>query len=432
MKKIFALTLSLMLGTLLSTAQEVPASLSLSLREAQLYAIEHNRTIANASLDVRSAEANRWSAIASMLPQISASGSYQDMFGYEMNFGAGKMKLPSSMNVAFTASMALSGSQVVSALMSKISKDMADITVSKTEQSIGQNVKLMYVSALVTTQTLALLRESLVEMEKLLNYTQVSVNAGVSEQVDADQLEVQVATMINSISSAERQLEMVYNSIRIALCVESTTEITLTDPLERLYDIDEVMSLLTEDFLIERNMDYQLLQKSVALSKRQIAATGWGFGPNLSVAFQNSFKKTFGDGFNMTPPNSLQVSLNIPIFTSLRATKSIQAAKYNYQKQLNTLKDTETSLYVQHRQYKFNLNSTHERLLTQKKGVEVSKRVFDNIGKKYEFGHASALEVTNANTALITAQSNYVSAVFEFVSAQIDLETLLNKEYLAN
>ena len=36
------------------------------------------------------------------------------------------------------------------------------------------------------------------------------------------------------------------------------------------------------------------------------------------------------------------------------------------------------------------------------------RRVFDNIALKYEYGVASALDVTNSGTTLIVAQNGYV------------------------
>ena len=46
--------------------------LSLSLQQAMDMALERNNTLANAALDIKIAQANKWAAIASMLPQISA------------------------------------------------------------------------------------------------------------------------------------------------------------------------------------------------------------------------------------------------------------------------------------------------------------------------------------------------------------------------
>ena len=53
--------------------------------------------------------------------------------------------------------------------------------------------------------------------------------------------------------------------------------------------------------------------------------------------------------------------------------------------------------------------------------------VFDNITEKYTYGHASNLEVTNASSDIITAQSNYVQAVMNVLSAQVALENLMGK-----
>jgi len=61
-----------------TVAQE---KVSLSLQDAQEYALEHNRTLENASLDIKKAEAGRWQAIASMLPQVSAGLDYTNMMG---------------------------------------------------------------------------------------------------------------------------------------------------------------------------------------------------------------------------------------------------------------------------------------------------------------------------------------------------------------
>ena len=45
-------------------------TLSLSLQEAQSYALQQNRALKNASLAVQEAYAARWQTIAAMLPQV--------------------------------------------------------------------------------------------------------------------------------------------------------------------------------------------------------------------------------------------------------------------------------------------------------------------------------------------------------------------------
>ena len=62
-----------MAATKKAEVREVPATLNLSLKEAQDYAVETNRSLKNASLAVQKAYAQRWQTIASMLPSADMS-----------------------------------------------------------------------------------------------------------------------------------------------------------------------------------------------------------------------------------------------------------------------------------------------------------------------------------------------------------------------
>ena len=64
------------------STRQVPTALSLSVQEAQDYAVGANRSLRNASLSVQQAYAARWQTIAAMLPQVDASYSYSNYLGY--------------------------------------------------------------------------------------------------------------------------------------------------------------------------------------------------------------------------------------------------------------------------------------------------------------------------------------------------------------
>lgn len=418
-----------LLGLSLPLQAQDSLRLELSLEEAQNYALENNRTLKNASLDVLKSQASHWQSVASMLPQISAKADYSNYCGYEMNFGMMAIPMNPYGTLGVTASMAFSGAQVVATQISKIAERMSDISLKQTEQETKDQVKTLYYSALVMEQTIDLLNKNLENMNELYKYTEQSVKVGIAEQTDADQLLVQLATMQTSISSSKRSLEMVYNSMHLQLGVGVDTEIILTQGINDLLNADETIALLGEDFILDNNYSYQLLKENTQLSKKQLSAQKWSAGPQLSAYYQYSAKSYFGkdEGMNMTPPNMVGVSVSLPIFGSLSKTKAIQAAKFDYEKQLNTLADTEDALRVQHRQLCFNLSTAYETFDTQKKNIDVTQRVFDNISNKYEVGAAASLDLTNAGTNLINAQSSYVQALMELVNAQIALEQLLNK-----
>ncbi|MBR3291114.1 MAG: TolC family protein [Bacteroidales bacterium] len=427
MKKtgLFVLALLVVAGAF---AQNGPGRISFTLDEAQQYAIEHNRTLANASIDIQKVQASRWQTIAGMLPQITASGSYSNMMGYKMNLGTMQISMPPYATFNVTTNIALSGAQIVTLQVSDISRKMADINLHKSEQDIAEQVETLYFSALVIEETIGLLEKNMESLQKLLRITQNSVDVGVAEQTDADQLKVQSAAMESTINTTRSSLEMLYNSLRVQLCLEDNTEIVLTQSLDDLLNIQRATSLLTEEFDIERNYDYQLLKQNTELARKQIALTGWSNGPSFSIYHQFNGRHNFSNEptMNMTPPNMIGAQLNIPLFTSGKMSAAMKDARLSYKKQLNLLEDSELALRVQHRQLVYNLNSALEKYDIQKQSVAVAQRVFDNIALKYEHGVSSSMDVTNSGTNLITAQSNYVQALLDIVSARLALEKLLN------
>jgi outer membrane protein TolC len=131
--------------------------------------------------------------------------------------------------------------------------------------------------------------------------------------------------------------------------------------------------------------------------------------------------------FDMNPPQVVGISLNIPIFSSGSKLAKVNEAKCTYKSTINSMEMLSDQLKIQDKQLRYNLRSNMENYETQRKNIEVSQRVFNNISNKYEQGYASSMDVTNSNMNLITAQSNYIRATLELITAKIELETLLNK-----
>jgi len=401
--------------------------LSLTLGQAQEYALAHNRSLKNASLDIQKAEANKWSTLSTMLPQVNGSVDYANMMGYQLTMMGFDIAMPPYATIGVTTSISLSASQVIGVQMQNIAAKMADITLKQTEQQVTNQVKTLYFSALVMEETTVLLDSNLANMKKLLAHTENSVKVGILNQTDADQLAVQIVTVENTINSVKRSLEMIYNALRLQLGISVDTEIELTQAIDELVNVEKANSLLSVGFSSENSFSYQLLKSSVDLSKAQVNMKKWAYAPSISAYHSYTKKEYFSDEptMNMTPPNIIGLSLKVPIFSSASRYASLKAAQIDYEKQLNTLADAGEGLLIQHRQLCFNLSSALETYQTQKRNIEVNQRIFEDISRKFENGMASSLEVTTAGSGLITAQSNYVQTLLNLVSAQIALEELL-------
>ena len=429
-RKAFFITVAILLLTVAhSFSQEEGGSLSISLKAAQDYAVEHNKALKNSSLELQKAEAAKWGAIATMLPQVSASLGYSNYCGYEMNFSGMAISMPATGTLGITASIAVSGQQIIAVQLAEMSKSLSDLTKKQSEDEIRYQVAKVYMSILVMQNTTELLERSLENLESLQETTQNAVDVGAAEQTDADKLMVQVLSLRTSISSTNRSLEMLENSMRLQLGCGVNTKLVLTQTVDDILKPESILALQNESFNIENNYDYQLLKQNSDLLKKQIDLKIMGYVPTLSAYYQYSGRTYFGqrEGFNMTPPNLIGLTLNIPIWSSGKTWSDVKQAKITYEEFQNTIDNTRDALLVQERQLRYNVTSNYETYEAQKLNLEVTERVFTNVSNKFEHGMASSLELTTASSDIISAQSSYISAVLNLVNAQIEFEQLLNR-----
>ena len=412
----------------------VPALLSLSLKEAQDYAVKQNRTLRNASLAVQEAYAQRWQTIASLLPSLDGSIGknvmYDDDFKEKMILFPG-MQQPMSMSpwiYGVTAAVGINGQGVVGALLNNVAIKMKKIALEKSENELRSSVMSAYVSVLALQSITGLLDSSLVNIQDLEQMTQNAVNVGAAEQTSADQIRVRVNTLKNNINAQKRNVELATNSLKVLLDVPVETELVLTENMDEVLSPERVLDLLSQNFAIENNLNYQLLQQQVELAKRNVHMAGWAYGPTVALAYNYQNQKYYGEGgMRMTPPNVVQVTVKMPLWSSGKRAAAVVEKKIALEEAKNTLSETTDNLEIQYRQLCFDLTNAYETYLNEKDNIEVTQRVFNSSTEKFKWGAASNLELTNASNDLINAQSTYVQAMLSLINAQSELEEFLNK-----
>ena len=436
MKKKF---LGLLCGALccftLMAQENSDKELRLSLAEARDYAIEHNRTLQNADLSVRQAYAARWQTIASMLPQADMS--------LGLNYTDGKMKfalqegmppmeknienLAGSLNVS--ASIAVNGQLIMGALINNTAIEMQDINKRNSELDVISSVETYYITALAMEKTVGLLDKTMVDLEKLYEITENSVKAGVAEQTTADQIKVQVASMRSAINSTNRSLEMIYNALALQLAAGADVKLVLSDELDNVLNVEEALNLLSMDFDLAKNYGYQLAEQNVKMAKQNVIMAGLAYVPTLSAFYQYTAPNKYfsGEAAMEQSMGVVGLQLSIPLWSSGKRAAGVTEKKLARQAAENSLADARDGLMVQHKQLRYNLSTAYEDFDTQKLNIDVSQRVYESTSNKFEYGHASSLELTNASMTLLTAQSDYVQAILNLVNAQIELKKLLNK-----
>lgn len=420
--------LAAMLAVTMTVAQTQPTSekRSFSLQEAQRYAAEHNRSMKKASLALEQAEKAKWATYANYLPQASASANYQTyMMNDSLSLGMMKvaMKPSSSLTIQVTQPL-VNFSILVGMRLSEIARDMTKNAIEQTELAIKQNVNSVYYSILVLEHSKSILSTNIENVRTLAKATRIKVNVGIGESTEADQMDITLANLENALQNTNQNIEVAYNSLRLLLGMGTEGQVVLTSKLTELTNEQKALSLMTQPFDLEKNIDKRTSDLNLKLNERQVQSAQSAILPTVTAVYQRN-EKIIKPAVDFSMKNTLMFTANIPLFAGGKNDANIKKAKLALQSAQLDSDQLKDQLLLQEKQLKYNLKSAMESYTLQQKNIELSQRVFTNITKKYEQGVSSSLEVTNANNNLLTAQSNYVTAVMNLLNAQDALLKLL-------
>ena len=423
------------------------STISLSVNQAMDHALQNNNNVQNARLDVAISDKKVWETTTIGLPQISASGSYNnnlslatqlipaEFFGGEAGeFMEVQFGTKHNFNGALTVSQLIfSGSYLVGLQASKVYQSLSEKTLDKTEVDTKSNVALTYYSILMAEENVKTLQENLEYMEDMLRQTNAFYKHGLLEETEVDKLKITVISLENSIKSIQRQIDYLYLLLKIQLGIGREKEIILTDNLSHILLEINIDDLLNKKFALDEHIEYQLIKTQEDLMALDLKRYKSEYLPTLS-AFYNFQENAMRNDFNpfdseekWFESSMLGFQLDIPIFNSGLKRSKVQQARLELEKVTNTKKMLESNLYSLLLQKRNEFITGQENLENSQKNKQISKKVLDNISTKHQKGVASSLELTQANTDYLTTISEYTQSVVNLLNAKIELEKILNE-----
>lgn len=449
----------LALAPLLIKSQE-SSVLRLSIDEAQNYAIENNKSLRNVRTDAEISKQQLWQAISQGLPQVSATLDYTNFFNYEIEFGLGgssttpdidfsvldagdlqilsflqqsmgsgettiTMKNSSSAKLQLTQ-LIFSGQYIAGIQMAKIGQILTDQNIEKSEIDIRESVISTYYLSLLTQESLDIIKANIDNLGQTLIQTEAMLKAGMIEPTDVDQINMSITMLENAERSLLRNIELNKNILKFMLGLDSDTEIVLTNSFDEVLSSVDLSNLLFEEFDPTQNIGVQMIETQEVLSEKMLDLERWSYAPTLVGAY-NYNQKIITTDFDMNPRNLVTLNLSVPIFSSGMRKSKVEQKKLELYKIQNTKEIVTDQLVMQEKQLKFNLKTAMEQYESQKENVELAHRIYDNTELKFRQGVASSFDLIQANSSLLEAENNYLTACMEMLQAKLQYDKLYSK-----
>lgn len=422
-------------------SQGKSSELKLSLKEAQDYAIQNNKTVIAARQDIAASRVAIWETISNAMPQVDASGSFTDNLKLMTTllpgdfFGKPGEKVPVTFGSQFNsggnvqATMLLFNAPLYVGIEStKLANKLSEQNLVKSEQDTRESVSAAYFLIIVSEESLRILDANIANLKETLKSTRAMFSAGMAEATDVDQMISNVTMVENARSSMQRTIELNYNLLRFQLGVTPETNIIISETLESLTALINVDALMSQEFDHRQNVNYQLIEGQEQMSSLMLRSEKASVLPILSGFYAygtNGMGDKIGD-LRWFPNSMTGLQLTVPIFASGHRYSKIKKAQINLDKARTTKEMVTEQLLLQEKQLRYNLVNANLQYKSQKENVEVSKRVFASTENKYRQGMASSLELTQSNQLYLQSENNYVSALLNMLQTKIALDKLLN------
>lgn len=420
-------------------SQDLPTSFTL--QEAIDYALENNRTANNASRDIDAAKKQKWETIASGLPQINGSISYQNFlkqqFDQPIDFGEDgfiDFGAPQSVTAGATLSQQIfDGSYIVGLQSAKVFLEISENAKEKTNLEIRKAVINAYGNVLLAEESIKILENNILVLEKNLNETTKIYENGLEEEESVEQLQITLSSVKNNLANTKRLKAVAYKMFNITIGIDVDNPSQLSQNLEDLTLNNIQLDVLNTENTIEDNIDYRIAENDKVSNELLVKLEQSRALPTLNAFLSGAYLAN-RESFNFLDFNnrwvgtaSFGLNLDIPIFGSGLKSARTQRAKINLEKAEANLTETEQQLKLQIANAKSNYQFSIENYQNKKDNLALAERIESKNQIKFFEGIASSFELRQAQTQLYLAQQEVLQAMLDVINSKAELETITNK-----
>lgn len=408
------------------SADNEAKKLQLSLKQAQEYAMENSLTVKDGLYDLDIAQKKIWESTAIGLPQAEAKLMYNHNPGSipTIQFGNDLVSVGVKNSTSITGTVSqliFSGSYIVGLQASKTYKEMVAQTLEKTKVDLRESVAQSYYHVLLMSETSAVLKENLSNLQKTLFDTEKMLEKGFAESTSVDQLKIAVNDLQLSLSTTRNQEQVARRMLNFLLGLTLDSEIELTDKLENIALGLNRDRIVATPFDLSKNISYSMATTDEKVKKLLYRLELTSYLPTVAGFYQYQ-KPLPVPPVNFQPVNMLGLSVTLPIFSSGQRYSKVGQAKLALKKSEIAKEQAARSLTMEYLQSRDDFNTAWDKYLSSKSSMALSKKVFNETTIKFNNGMATSMELTQANDKLLQAIGSLYSAEFDLLKAKIRLD----------
>lgn len=412
-------------------------SYAFNLADCIQYGTAHHHDMVNANLDVDFSKEQVKEATAKLFPHADINANFTDNLKLATSLipdiasGNYDRKIPVQFGTRFSSNATGQVNQTVfqsdyflGLKASRVYRGLATKTLTRTEIDTKVAIIKAYYAVLTNQENIRLSKSNLDQLRKTLTDTKARYDAGVSERVDVDRIQVSYNNGVTQIENQIRELVYTMQLLKFQMGMPQESNLELRETVQDLNV--ESFSADTLNYKVEDRIEYSIQNTQIALNELSLKSKKMAYLPKLNFFVNygvNWFSTRFGDlykeGFGAS---ALGLNLSWSIFTGTERLHQIQEERITLKKSQNDLDFLSQQIKLEVKSANTAYESNKATFVTQKTNMALTQGIYDRIVLKFEQGVATSLDVISAESQLTQARTDYVNAMLNTLISKTDLD----------
>jgi OMF family outer membrane factor len=400
---------------------------------AQIY----NKNLQIGRNNIAIGEQKQKEAKANLIPKVTANADYKYFTNLpyqlmplsifnptipEGQFNEAQFGVPHNINANLQLSMPLYNPQVYGAIQTtKIASELTELQYQKTEEQTYFEISNLFYNIQILSHQLVFIDSNLVNAKRLLKNTQLLNEQLLAKGTDVSKVKLQVSQLTTQKETINSKYEQVLNALKFAMGVS----------IEQSLEIETIIQYQTAiEYKSSSTLDIRIVKTQNLLITSELSTLNNSrFLPSLNLI---GMYGTTGFGYDKQPNNFLKfypigfagIQLSYPLFNGTVTLRKINQKKIELQNN-----ELQFGLITEQNNMQVE-NAKLQRMVAKKtvetttEQIELAKTIYKQTIIQKKQGTASLTDVLLADNALREAQQTHLSAVINYLKADLELKKL--------
>ena len=302
----------------------------------------------------------------------------------------------------------------------------ARLATERAREDLKYEVTAAYWDAVEAGKKIEVQRDTVTKYDAHLKNVTALYEAGAQAKIDVLRSSVELSNARQELIRAENTYEVSLATLRNLLNISRTEPLTLTSevayqPFET--SVEDCISYANRSRLDLAEERMKVQQKELAVESARA-----GKKPTVSLTLGTGLSSQFEPRHDTSADVSASVGVSWNIFDSGVTRGAIEAAEAERDIALLTLKKAEETIDLNLRKAYLNMREAEQRFTATGDAVRQAREDDHIANERYRAGEGILLDIIDAQTALSAAETNALSARYDYARYRAQVENLMGAE----